>query len=124
MVRLIVAFVVTLLATAREQAGPVTTAEPVYHGTLAILPAGGSINRRNGNALIKVRRWTFELAAQSHGLYPDQEPIIVAIGEDTFRLEAGALRANRKGNTFTHLASATQVPSSRASSMQIALGSR
>lgn len=93
---------VTLLAAAGAPAAPVTTADPVYHGDLSIRPAGGTINRRNGNGAIRIRNWTFEPAALSDGIYPDQEPVVVALADDNFRLEAGALKANKKGTVFTY----------------------
>jgi len=108
--RLVAPLLLTLLATVAVHAGPVTTADPVYHGELAIRPAGGTINRRNGNGTIKIRNWTFEPTPLSDGIFPDQEPIIVALADDTFRLEAGALKANRKGNVFTYRSSAKQTP--------------
>jgi hypothetical protein len=110
MFRLVVPLAWTLLAAAVVQAGPVTTADPVYHGELSIRPAGGTINRRNGNATINIRNWTFTPTPQSDGVFPDQEPIIVALKDDNFRLEAGALHANRKGNTFTYRSTAKKTP--------------
>ena len=107
--RLLVPLLAAVLA-ATAHAGPVTTADPVYHGELAIKPAGGTINRRTGNGTFKIRNWTFEPLAVSDGVYPGQEPIIVAVGEDTFRLESGALVANKKGTVYTYRASAKQTP--------------
>ncbi len=98
------------LTVGAAHAGPVTTANPVYHGELAMKPAGGAINRRNGNATIKIRNWTFKPTALSDGVYPDQEPIIVALADDNFRLEAGALRANKKGTTFIYRSTAKKTP--------------
>jgi hypothetical protein len=110
MSRLALTLAGTLLVAAVVHGGPVPTADPKFHGDFAMRPAGGSINRRNGNATLKIRNWTFEPAAASDGIYPDQEPIIVAVGEDTFRLEAGKLRANRKGTAFVYRASAKETP--------------
>jgi len=100
--RLLGPVLATLLAAVAVQAQPVTSADPVYHGQLTVKPARGTINRRNGNGTLNIRNWTFEPMALSDGVFPGQEPIIVALADDNFRLEAGALHANKKGTVFTY----------------------
>ena len=101
----LVPVLVSLLVAVSVQAQPVTTADPVYHGELSIKPALGTINRRNGNGTINIRNWTFQPTALSDGIFPAEEPIIVALADDNFRLEAGALHANKKGTVFTYRSS-------------------
>jgi hypothetical protein len=82
-----------------------TTATPVYHGVLWIAGrATGSINRRTGNAVLKVRRWILLPVSPSNGIYPDQEPIVIAMGDDSMRLPAGTLKTSRSGKVFSYRA--------------------
>jgi hypothetical protein len=105
---------VTMLAlapagTARGDISP--TANPIYHGVLRVTPASGTIDRKTGNAVVSVKRWVMIIntdesngAPVSDGIYPAQEPIIVALGADSFYLPAGAMRASRNGKRFTYRA--------------------
>jgi hypothetical protein len=92
------AALVLLVATATAvSAAPISvTATPLFHGTLRVRRASGTVDRKSGAAVVNVRRWSLELAPGSNGIYPDQEPIVLAIGEDTFRLDAGMLKAHGK----------------------------
>jgi len=85
-------------------------ATPVYHGVLQIVPATGSIDRHTGNATLKVRRWRFLPTPESNGIFPDQEPIVVALGDDSFYLPAGTLKASRGGKVFRYRASRSTGP--------------
>ena len=89
--------VVLTLAAATARAQISTTATPVYHGTLRILrPAVGTFDTATGIGTLRVRRWRLGLREDSNGIFPDQEPIVVALGEESFRLEAGSLTRSRK----------------------------
>jgi len=81
-----------------------TVAKPIYHGILRVNPASGTIDRQTGSATIKVNHWALILdSEESDGIYPNLEPIIVAIGiEPPFSLDAGALRASHNGKTFSY----------------------
>ena len=60
------------------------------------------MNKQDGMAEVAVKRWALVLSPTSNGVFPDQEPIVIAIGDDNFRLEPGTLR--RKKNTFRYRA--------------------
>jgi len=90
-------------ATARAQIS--TGATPVYHGTLRILrPGVGTFDTATGIGTLRVRRWRFELKQDSNGIFPDQEPVVVALGDESFRLEAGSLTRSRNGKVFRYQA--------------------
>src|SRR5204863_8295070 len=97
--------VVLTLAAATARAQISTTATPVYHGTLRILrPAVGTFDAATGNGTLRVRRWRLGLREDSNGIFPDQEPVVVALGEESFRLEAGSLTRSRNGKVFRYQA--------------------
>jgi len=90
-------------ATARAQIS--IGATPVYHGTLRILrPAVGTFNTSTGIGTLRVRGWQLELNQGSNGIFPDQEPIVVALGDESFRLDAGSLKRSRNGKVFRYRA--------------------
>jgi hypothetical protein len=75
---------------------------PLYHGTLTIRPARGGIDKANGIGSLKVNNWDLLLNFNSNGIFPDREPIIVAIGEtERLVIPAGEVRASRNGKVFT-----------------------
>jgi len=88
---------------ARAQA--VSGATPVHHGTLKIRPAAGSFDTNTGNATLRARRWRIEPSADSNGIFPDREEIVVALGKDSFDLPAGSLQPNRSGKVLRYRAS-------------------
>ena len=97
--------VVLTLAAATARAQISTTATPVYHGTLRILrPAVGTFNTSTGIGTLRVRGWQLELNQGSNGIFPDQEPIVVALGDESFRLDAGSLKRSRNGKVFRYRA--------------------
>jgi hypothetical protein len=114
MARLVAAALGLALFAARAHAQPVTTADPKYHGTMTVHRAVGTINNKTFNAILKIGRgastasgstllnWDFQPAAQSNGIFPDQEPIVVAIGEDSFTLDPGKVVRNHKGTVFSY----------------------
>ena len=82
-----------------------TSATPIYHGTLRILhPGVGSFDTSTGIGTLRVRRWQLELRQGSNGIFPDKEPVVVALGDESFRLEAGALTRSRNGKVFRYRA--------------------
>ena len=94
--------------TARAQIS--TGATPVHHGELDIRPAVGTINGATGIGTLRVRRWRLVLAETSNGIFPGQEPVVVALGEESFVLAAGSLRPSRKGKVFRYRAPADAGP--------------
>src|SRR5947208_2770687 len=63
---------------------------PVFHGTLQLLPASGRIDRRTGSTTLVVSRWTFIPNPDSNGMHPEQEPVLIALGDDSFLIGGGA----------------------------------
>lgn len=75
----------------------------VYHGFLTIRRAGGTIDPSTGVSSVAVKRWSFLLTPNSNGLQPDQEPVIVAVGDgERLVLPAGSLTASKNGRTFAY----------------------
>src|SRR5262249_11854909 len=107
-VRVLVAVaLLALLGSGRAAAQIATGATPVHHGKLDVRPATGSIDRSAataGQATIKIRGWKLELSDDSNGIYPDKEPMVIAFGDNNFRLPAGALVAKRHGRLFRYRA--------------------
>ena len=97
-----VALLVTLPVVAAAQVS--TSAIPVYHGGLTIRPAHGVINEDTGSASFTAGPWVLSPVNEANGVFPSQEPILIAIGEESFRLEPGMVQANRKGRRFTYRA--------------------
>ena len=105
--RVLVVALAAVLAT-RAAAQISASAVPIFHGTLDVnQPAGGTLNRTTGQVKLKVSRWTFTPGADSNGIFPSQEPVVVALGEDSFRLEPGSLTALRGGRLFAYRAPKT-----------------
>lgn len=77
-------------------AQPSTVIAPLFHGALELRPAAGRIDP-SGNATLTLRGWTVRPTADSNGIFPSAEPILVAIGENTFRIESGDLNEVRQG---------------------------
>ena len=110
---------VTVLAAALTLAAAVSTtraqistsATPVYHGTLKIIrPAVGKLDKATGMGMLRVRGWRWELKKGSNGIFPGQEPIVVALGDESFRLDAGALTPSPNGKGFRYRAPAGAGP--------------
>jgi len=87
-----------------------TGATPVHHGELDIRPAVGTINGATGIGTLRVRRWRLVLAETSNGIFPGQEPVVVALGEESFVLAAGSLTPSRHGKVFRYRAPADAGP--------------
>jgi hypothetical protein len=90
------------LAPGPAFAAPVTTATPVFHGVLDVLAARGTINPTTGSATLKVHRWRLLLSPDSDGIYPDQEPILIAIDSNNYYLAAGSMKSSANGKRFTY----------------------
>ena len=104
-VALVVALAIQVAGEAAVRAQVSSTATPVFHGVLHItVPAAGTIDRSTGIARLRVRGWRWALAANSKGILPGQEPLVVAFGDDSFPLPAGTLKASRSGKVFRYRA--------------------
>jgi hypothetical protein len=79
-----------------------SAAIPVFHGSLVLARGVGSFEQQSGAARFTVRHWRMTLADGSNGVFPSEEPIVIAVGADQFRLEPGALVADRRGRRFRH----------------------
>jgi hypothetical protein len=100
---LVVALAALLAGRAAAQIS--TSAVPIFHGTLDVnQPAGGTLDRKTGQVKLRVNRWMFMPVAGSNGIFPSQEPVLVALGEDSFRLEPGSLVALHGGRVFAYRA--------------------
>jgi hypothetical protein len=75
----------------------------VYHGVLGVRPTTGAFDKNVGIASLRVRSWILGLAANSNGIAPDKEAIIIAVG-DTEKLvvPAGQVKASKNGKTFVY----------------------
>ena len=83
---------------------------PIYHGVLGFLPAKGKIDRTTGIASLKVQHARFLLSPTSDGVFPDREPILVALGANNFSLDAGMLKASHGGKVLSYRAPRTGNP--------------
>src|SRR5205823_3749338 len=59
-------------------------AKPVFHGILQLVPATGRMDRKTGTGTLVINRWTFIPNPDSNGVHPEQEPVLVALGDDAF----------------------------------------
>src|SRR5262245_22255564 len=88
-----------LLATAAAASAQI----PLYHGqALDVRSSVGTMDPDSGMAVVKVRGWRLRLAANTNGIFPDREPILIQVGETPYRLEAGAMKVSRNGKVFTY----------------------
>jgi hypothetical protein len=78
--------------------------DAVYHGELDVLPSVGKFDYDTGVASLKLRKWRFLVVTDSNGLAPDQETIVVLVGENSFPLPPGALKRSRNGKVFSYKA--------------------
>jgi hypothetical protein len=110
---LAVVLVLTLLLSGGRGAVAqlVSPPTPIYHGILGFLPAKGKIDRTTGIASLKVRQARLLLSPTSDGVFPDSEPILVALGENTFNLGAGMLKASHGGKLLSYRAPRNGDPS-------------
>src|SRR6185295_8408766 len=103
--KLFLLLAVLVLASAPAYAQPSTGVTARFHGALVIKPSRGRLDRHTGNAKLKVGPWPFRLYSGSNGIFPDQEAILIEIGEDPgFYLPPQTLRPIRKGRSFVYRA--------------------
>jgi hypothetical protein len=93
-----------LLVAATAAAQPSPIADPVFHGVLGVRPSRGAFDPESGIASLTLRSWRFLLYPDSNAIFPDQEPIVIDIGENSLPLAAGMLVPSRNGKTFTYRA--------------------
>jgi len=99
-----------LAAAAPAPRAQVTTATPVHHGKLFMLPAVARIDNATGIGNLRVRSWQLQLADGSNGIFPGSEPVVLAFGEESFLLPGGSLTPSRNGKVFTYRAPADAGP--------------
>ncbi len=104
------AVALVLAAAAPAARAQVSTATPIHHGRLLIRGAAGRIDDSTGIGTLRVRRWLLTLAAGSNGIFPGQEPVVVALGEESYLLPAGSLVPSRNGKVFHYRAPADAGP--------------
>jgi hypothetical protein len=69
---------------------PAAAIDPDFEATLAVRPARGALDIATGLGSLHVRRWRLTPAADSDGIDPAAEPIVLALGRDEVVLPAGA----------------------------------
>jgi hypothetical protein len=75
---------------------------PLYHGSLQIRTARGTVDRSKGTGSLRVNNWDLVLVSDSNGIFPDREPVIIAIGEtERLVIPAGELKPSKNGKQFT-----------------------
>src|ERR1043166_5884981 len=78
--------------------------EALYHGVLTTNPAKGILGLATGNATLKVPRFRFDVNPDDPtGIFPDKEPVLVAMGDETFRVPLPR-KASRNGKVFLYRA--------------------
>jgi len=105
MMRSVAGIVVLLLLSAgygSAQLQPPPVVRPVFHGVLQLVPAVGRINRKTGSTTLVIRGWIFIPNPDSNGVHPEQEPVLIALGDDSFLMGAGTLRVSHGGRLFTY----------------------
>jgi hypothetical protein len=96
--------VLCALVALPQRGGAGTSATPVFHGALGFTPARGRLDRNRARgylATLDVRQWALIPEPNSNGISPGDEPIIIAFGEATWRLEPGALSESKRGGTWS-----------------------
>lgn len=77
---------------------------PLYHGALEVRRSRGVIHPDTGSARMKVSGWVLRPRRDSNDIRPDAEALLIAVGEETFRLPAGSLKSSRRGKRFSYRA--------------------
>ncbi len=100
-----------VLAAALAAAETPPLPPPVHHGVLQLPhPADGLRYHPADTGRVTVRGWRFFVSPDSDGIFPDREPIVVAIGAQTFFVPAGQMRARAHGRIFVFRAGRTTPP--------------
>ncbi len=97
---LVLAVCVLVASTVGAQ---VSITEPIFHGILTVNPGRGKLDLETGNGILKASRWQFDLYPDTNGIFPDQEPLLLSIGEENFRLAAGKL-TTRNQRVYSYVA--------------------
>ena len=108
---LAVVLVFTLFLCGGRGAVAQLVSPPTNHGVLGFLPAKGKIDRTTGIASLKVQHARLLLSPTSDGVFPDREPILVALGDNAFSLGAGMLKASHAGKVLSYRAPRNGDPS-------------
>src|SRR5205814_9203029 len=83
---------------------------PIHHRARDIRTDVCTITGAQVIVTLRVRRWRLVLAETSNGIFPDKEPVLVALGEESYVLAAGSLTPSRKGKVFRYRAPADAGP--------------
>jgi len=95
--------VVVVLGVLRIASAEISeTLTPKYHGTLQPEPVSGRIDPETGVSRLVVKGWLLRPAADSNGVFPAAEPVLVAVGEESFRIERGRLSPSKSGRRFSY----------------------
>jgi phosphatidylglycerol:prolipoprotein diacylglycerol transferase len=79
---------------------PAAAIDPDFEATLAVRPARGALDVATGFGSLHVRRWRLTPAADSDGIDPAAEPIVLVLGRDEVVLPAGAVTADEAGRRY------------------------
>src|SRR5262245_40814477 len=102
MMRLVVAAAFGLAVLSSGHAA-LAQGAPLYHGTLRIRPAPGTVDKTNGIGSLRINNWDLLLVPNSNGIFPEREPVIIALGEtERLVVPAGALEPSKNGKQFTY----------------------
>jgi hypothetical protein len=84
-------------------AAPVAAAPVKHFGQLRVTRAGrGQINPDSGQASFLVRGWELLPAADSDGIDPGTELVVIAIAEEQFLIPAGQMKTSRNSKRFVY----------------------
>lgn len=101
-----------------------TSATPIYHGELGFTPAAGRIDRRpmQGHlATLKVRKWVLHPSAVTNGIDPASEPIVISLGEASWRLDPGMLIAAKNRRQWAYKLARGSKPTRAVNSLRVRL---
>jgi hypothetical protein len=100
----VTAFVLVVSGGRAAVAQVLSPPTPIYHGVLGFLPAKGKIDRPTGVGSLKIGHARLLLSPTSDGVFPDREPILVALGDNVFTLPTGMLKASPSGKVLSYRA--------------------
>ena len=94
----------TVIAVAILASTATAQIAPIFHGVLDVRPAAGTLDRHTGDGTLKIHRWRFLPAPTSNGIFPGEEDLLVAVGDNNFFLPAGSLLTIGGGRMFRYRA--------------------